>query len=82
MNGRGHAKSLENFWSQLKRGISGTYVSVELFYLFRYLDKQTFRYNDHRGKGDQARFELAMRNMFGERIAYSYLTGSGIATEQ
>jgi len=30
----------------LKRGISGTYVSVEPFHLFRYLDEQMFRFNN------------------------------------
>lgn len=28
----------ENFWSLLKRTIGGTYVSVDPFHLFRYLD--------------------------------------------
>jgi hypothetical protein len=32
-----HTNSLENFWALLKRG---TYVSVEPFHLFRYLDEQ------------------------------------------
>jgi transposase-like protein len=45
VDGKIHTNGLENFWSLLKRGISGTYVSVEPFYLFRYLDEQTFRYN-------------------------------------
>lgn len=45
VNGRVHTNGLENFWSLLKRSINGTYVSVELFHLFRYLDEQTFRYN-------------------------------------
>ena len=42
VDGRVHTNSLENFWSLLKRGISGTYVSVEPFHLFRYLDEQMF----------------------------------------
>jgi hypothetical protein len=33
---------MENYWSLLKRGIKGTYVSVEPFHLFRYLDEQLF----------------------------------------
>jgi hypothetical protein len=37
-----------NFWSLLKRGLKGTYVSVEPFHLFRYLDEQAFRYNERR----------------------------------
>ncbi|PYY19839.1 MAG: hypothetical protein DMG62_24220, partial [Acidobacteria bacterium] len=40
--GHVHTNGLENFWSLLKRGIRGTYVSVEPFHLFRYLDKQIF----------------------------------------
>jgi transposase-like protein len=45
VDGRVHTNGLENFWSLLKRSISGTYVSVEPFHLFRYLDEQGFRYN-------------------------------------
>ena len=45
VNGQTHTNGLENYWSLLKRGISGTYVSVEPFHLFRYLDEQAFRYN-------------------------------------
>lgn len=80
VNGRVHTNGLENFWSLLKRGISGTYVSVEPFHLFRYLDEQTFRYNNRRNKDDQARFELAMRSVFGKRLTYEQLTGTGSAT--
>ena len=36
MRGNVHTNSIENFWSLLKRGIKGTYVSVEPFHLFRY----------------------------------------------
>jgi hypothetical protein len=36
---------MENFWSLLKRTISGTYVSVEPLHLFRYIDEQSFRFN-------------------------------------
>jgi hypothetical protein len=40
VNGQIHTNGLENFWNLLKRGIRGTYVSVEPFHLFRYLDEQ------------------------------------------
>ena len=43
-----HTNGLENFWSLLKRGINGTYVSVEPFHLFRYLDEQVIRYNQRK----------------------------------
>jgi len=45
-------RTAETFWSLLKRGISGTYVSVEPFHLFRYLDEQTFRYNNRKDLND------------------------------
>src|SRR6266566_744214 len=54
--GKVHTNTLENFWSLLKRGLSGTYVSVEPFHLFRYLDEQAFRYNNRKDKTDADRF--------------------------
>jgi hypothetical protein len=59
----------------LKRGIAGTYVSVEPFHLHRYLDEQTFRYNNRKDMNDGQRFELAMSQVFGKRLTYSQLTG-------
>src|SRR5205823_10716574 len=45
-----HTNGIENFWSLLKRGLNGTYVSVEPFHLFRYVDEQVFRYNNRRSE--------------------------------
>ena len=42
VRGNVHTNSLENYWSLLKRGLKGTYVSVEPFHLFRYLSEQAF----------------------------------------
>jgi transposase-like protein len=80
VDGRVHTNGLENFWSLLKRGINGTYVSVEPFHLYRYLDEQMFRYNNRKGMDDQARFEAAMQNVAGKRLTYNELTGIGAAT--
>src|SRR5262249_7707759 len=55
VDGAVHTNGLENFWSLLKRGISGTYVSVEPYHLFRYLDEQAFRYNNRKDMNDGAR---------------------------
>ncbi len=74
VDGRVHTNGLENFWSLLKRGINGTYVSVEPFHLFRYLDEQTFRYN-HRKLNDGERFSLAVSGICGKRLTYGQLTG-------
>ena len=40
VDGQVHTNGLENFWSLVKRGLKGTYISVEPFHLFRYLDEQ------------------------------------------
>ena len=70
-----HTNGDENFWSLVKRCINGTYVSVEPFHLFRYLDEQTFRYNNRKDLNDGQRFALAMTQVAGKRLTYSELTG-------
>jgi len=75
VNGEIHTNGLENFWSLLKRGIHGTYVSVEPFHLFRYLDEQMFRYNNRRQMNDWDRFDLAVSRIVGRRLTYAELTG-------
>src|SRR5208337_2652670 len=74
VNGRVHTNGLENFWSLLKRGINGTYVSIEPFHLFRYLDEQSFRFNN-RELTDAQRFDIATRGMVGKRLTYAEVTG-------
>jgi transposase-like protein len=75
VRGEVHTNGLENFWSLLKRGINGTYVSVEPFHLFRYLDEQAFRYNNRKGFDDKARFDLAVSQIVGKRLTWEQLTG-------
>jgi transposase-like protein len=79
VDGKIHTNGLENFWSLLKRGISGTYVSVEPFHLFRYLDEQTFRYNHRKNMNDADRFDIAIRQIVGKRLTYDQLTGKAVA---
>ena len=74
VNGNIHTNGLENFWSLLKRTLHGTYVSVEPFHLFRYVDEQAFRYNN-RNMNDLERFVFAMRHIVGRRLTYEQLTG-------
>ena len=59
----------------LKRSLGGTYVSVEPFHLFRYLDEQAFRYNNRKGMNDGQRFDLAVRQIVGKRLTWDQLTG-------
>jgi ISXO2-like transposase domain len=65
---------MENFWSLLKRGLNGTYISVEPFHLFRYLDEQMFRYN-FRDLTDGERFVTVLKQIVGRRVTYKELTG-------
>ena len=74
VRGNVHTNGIENFWSLLKRGLKGTYVSVEPFHLFRYLDEQAFRYNERKGN-DGDRFVEAASTAFGRRLTYKELTG-------
>jgi len=75
VDGRIHTNGLENFWSLLKRTIRGTYVSVEAFHLFRYLDEQAFRYNN-RHTVDANRFERVSGSVVGKRLTYRQLIGA------
>lgn len=72
--GKIHVNGLENFWSLLKRGIKGTYVSVEPFHLFRYLDEQVYRFNNRKAD-DLMRFIQAVRGIVGRRVMYQSLIG-------
>jgi transposase-like protein len=74
VKGNVHTNGLENFWSLLKRGIKGTYVSVEPFHLFRYLAEQVFRFNE-RKDDDGGRFEKLASHVFGHRLTYATLIG-------
>lgn len=86
VDGMIHTNGLENFWSLLKRGINGTYVSVEPFHLFRYLDEQAYRYNNRKDENgekltDGDRFDMAVRQIVGKRLTWDALTGK-IADER
>src|SRR6202158_4139564 len=78
--GHVHTNGLENFWSLLKRGIKGTYVSGEPFHLFRYLDEQVFRYNFRELAHDGLRFEHVASHILGKRLTYAEVTGKVGAT--
>lgn len=81
VDGNIHTNGMENFWSLLKRGLHGTYISVEPFQLFRYLDEQCFRFNN-RKMTDSERFDLAVRGIVGKRVMYKELTGKTEESQQ
>ena len=70
-----HTNRMENFWSLLKRSIGGTYVSVEPFHLFRYVDEQAFRFNNRIEMSDGDRFDVAVRQIVGKRLTWAEVTG-------
>jgi transposase-like protein len=74
-----HTQGIENFWSLLKRGLTGTYIAVEPYHLSRYVDEQVFRYNNRATKDnpltDADRFMLAVSQISGKRLTYAELTG-------
>lgn len=74
VDGQVHTNGLENYWSLLKRMLGGTYVSVEPFHLFRYLDEQAFRFNQRKDT-DADRFERALKHVTGKRVTFEDLTG-------
>ncbi len=74
VNGHIHTNGIENFWSLLKRSLKGTYVSVEPFHLFRYLDEQAFRFNKRKGT-DADRFTALVSLITGKRLEYKQLIG-------
>lgn len=75
VDGNVHTNGMENFWSLLKRTIGGTYVSVEPFHLFRYVDEQAFRFNNRLPMSDGDRFSFLIRKIVGKRLTYAELTG-------
>ncbi|MGB6484434.1 MAG: IS1595 family transposase [Candidatus Acidiferrales bacterium] len=80
VDGKVHTNGMENFWSLLKRGLKGTYVAVEPFHLFRYLDEQVFRFNNRKDAGgvkmkDDERFEIALSQVAGKRLTFAEVTG-------
>jgi transposase-like protein len=79
VKGQVHTNGLENFWSLMKRNLSGTYVAVEPFHLDRYLDEQMFRFNNRATKdnplNDADRFLLALSQVANKRLTFAELTG-------
>jgi len=74
VDGNVHTNVIENFWSLLKRGLHGTYISVRPFHLYRYLDERMFTFNE-RELTDYGRFEKVLRGVAGHRLTYLTLTG-------
>ena len=75
VDGNVHTNGMENFWSLLKRGLNRTYISVEPFHLFRYLDEQVYRFNNRKEMDDYDRFKQAASQVVNRRLTWDRLTG-------
>ena len=75
VDGQVHTNGLESYWAILKRALRGTYISVEPFHLFRYLDEQAFRFNERKAS-DAERFAAVLGSVVGRRLTYETLIGA------
>jgi transposase-like protein len=74
VKGAVHTNGLENFWSLFKRCIKGTHLNVEPFHLFRYVDSESYRFNNRDGI-DGTRFIVVLKGARGKRLTYKGLIG-------
>jgi hypothetical protein len=70
--GHHHSNTVENYFSILKRGITGTFHHVSEAHLARYLAEFDFRYSNREGVGvsDAMRAAEAVRGVVGKRLTY------------
>lgn len=67
-----HTNTVENYFSILKRGITGTYHHVSQQHLKRYLAEFDFRYNERAALGvsDKERTATMLKGIVGKRLTY------------
>ena len=72
VRGDAHTNTVENYFSILKRGITGCYFHVSEAHLHRYLAEFDFRYSNREGLGvdDVSRAETALKGFRGKRLTY------------
>jgi len=77
VRGEVHTSTIDNFWTLIKRSLHGTYINVEPFHLFRYVEEHVFRFN-RRKDSDGLRFESLVSRLFGKRLTYANLIGGAV----
>lgn len=67
-----HTNTVENYFSILKRGVTGTYHHVSEAHLKRYLAEFDFRYSERSALGvsDGERADKALKGISGKRLTY------------
>ncbi len=74
-----HSNTVENYFSVLKRGLTGIYQAVSPAHLHRYLYEFDFRYSNREklGVNDVARANRALVGAKGKRLTYRKASGAG-----
>lgn len=72
VNGDVHTNNIENFWSNLKRGIIGVYRVVSPQYLQLYVNEFVFRHNTRKFEPKE-RFIHLMNNIQGSHLTHKQL---------
>ncbi len=67
--GQIHSNTIENYFSILKRGLTGVYQHVGSNHLKRYIGEFDFRYSN-RDKTDLERTQIALKGISGKRLMY------------
>lgn len=70
VRGEIHTNTIENYFSILKRGLTGVYQHVSKNHLRRYIGEFDFRYN-HRDVSDSERAAIVLRGIEGKRLMYT-----------
>jgi hypothetical protein len=79
-----HTNTVENYFSILKRGITGVYHHVSQQHLKRYLCEFDFRYNERMALGvsDDQRMAKAAKGIAGKRLTYRRTRGAEKAEDE
>jgi transposase-like protein len=72
VRGAAHVNTVENYFSILKRGITGVYHHVSQQHLKRYLAEFDYRYNERSALGvdDAQRMAKSVKGIVGKRLTY------------
>jgi transposase-like protein len=80
VRGDAHTNSVENFWSNFKRGVIGSFHQVSIKHLQRYLDEFQFRFNNRQ---EQEIFAMVLLNLVIQSgIKYKVLTGPSVQPDR
>jgi transposase-like protein len=78
VRGNVHTQGIENFWSLFKRGVIGSFHSVSVKHLHRYLNEFSFRFNN---RESQDIFNMVVANLLiGSALRYKALTAKTSAS--